>query len=166
MLTYNGTKKATYNAYVFLSKLEKNVLSKHVHYLVTAKDKRIVILVNNYNHYSDLYAEQEYFEINNLNRYLCFPKSTQINFHFNISNIDAVSCDIKISNIGEDSGSSYDKWVKMGAKKSLNAEEVESLTNLSEIEYVYQKKYVKDNKLELNISVMPLESKLIEITYE
>ena len=54
----------------------------------------------------------------------------------------------------------------MGAKKSLNAEEVESLTNLSEIEYVYQKKYVKDNKLELNISVMPLESKLIEITYE
>ena len=54
----------------------------------------------------------------------------------------------------------------MGAKKSLNAEEVESLINLSEIEYVYQKKYVKDNKLELNISVMPLESKLIEITYE
>ena len=166
MLTYNGMKKATYNAYVFLSKLEKNVVSKNVHYLVTAKDKRIVILVNNYNHYSDLYAEQEYFEINNLNRYLCFPKSTQINFHFNISNIDAVSCDIKVSNIGEDSGSSYDKWVKMGAKKSLNAEEVESLINLSEIEYVYQKKYVKDNKLELNISVMPLESKLIEITYE
>ena len=54
----------------------------------------------------------------------------------------------------------------MGAKKSLNAEEVESLINLSEIEYVYQKKYVKDNKLERNISVMPLESKLIEITYE
>ena len=48
----------------------------------------------------------------------------------------------------------------------VNAEEVESLINLSEIEYVYQKKYVKDNKLELNISVMPLESKLIEITYE
>ena len=97
---------------------------------------------------------------------MCFPKSTQINLHFNISNLDAASCDIKVSNIGEDSGSSYDKWVKMGAKKSLNAEEVESLTNLSEIEYVYKKKYVKDNKLELNISVMPLESKLIEITYE
>ena len=166
MFTYNGIKKASYNAYVFLSKLKKNVIVQNKHYLVTASNHKIVILVNNYNHYSDLFAEHEYFEINNLNRYVCFPKSTNVNFHFNIENILAHSVQIKTSVINSESGSSYDKWISMGANKLLNNEEANILQNLSVISYHYDKAYTKNNVLNLDISVAPLEIKLIEITMD
>ena len=163
MFTYNGLKKASYNAYVFLSKLEKNVICQNKHYLVTASNDKIVILINNYNHYSDLFAEHEYFEINNLNRYICFPKSTKVNFHFNIENVMSQSVQIKTSIINTNSGSSYDKWISMGANKILDNDEIDVLQNLSVINYHYDRAYTKNNILSLDISVLPLESKLIEI---
>ena len=61
LLTYNNIKKASYNAYVLFSKLGDKLLKKSNNYSVTLKDNNIVILINNYNHYADLYADSQYF---------------------------------------------------------------------------------------------------------
>ena len=165
MLTYDYIKKSSYNAYCLLSKLESNVLSNSSNYLVTINENRLVILLNNYNHYSDLFADKEYFQISNLNRYTCFPKSTNITYKLKINNLNYNSAKIKISTISKKSGSSYDKWLDMGGNKLLNKDEIEVLKHLSEIDYSSREEFITSDELELNVTVGPLETKLVEIKF-
>lgn len=165
MLTYDYIKKSSYNAYCLLSKLESNVLSSSSNYLVTINENRLVILLNNYNHYSDLFADKEYFQISNLNRYTCFPKSTNITYKLKINNLNCNSAKIKISTISKKSGSSYDKWLDMGGNKLLNKDEIEVLKHLSEIDYSSREEFITSDELELNVTVGPLETKLVEIKF-
>lgn len=165
MLTYDYIKKSSYNAYCLLSKLENNVLSSSSNYLVTINENRLVILLNNYNHYSDLFADKEYFQISNLNRYTCFPKSTNITYKLKINNLNYNSAKIKISTISKKSGSSYDKWLDMGGNKLLNKDEIEVLKHLSEIDYSSREEFITSDELELNVTVGPLETKLVEIKF-
>lgn len=165
MLTYDYIKKSSYNAYCLLSKLESNVLSSSSNYLVTINENRLVILINNYNHYSDLFADKEYFQISNLNRYTCFPKSTNITYKLKINNLNYNSAKIKISTISKKSGSSYDKWLDMGGNKLLNKDEIEVLKHLSEIDYSSREEFITSDELELNVTVGPLETKLVEIKF-
>ncbi len=165
MLTYDYIKKSSYNAYCLLSKLENNVLSNSSNYLVTINENRLVILLNNYNHYSDLFADKEYFQISNLNRYTCFPKSTNITYKLKINNLNYNSAKIKISTISKKSGSSYDKWLDMGGNKLLNKDEIEVLKHLSEIDYSSREEFITSEVLELNVTVGPLETKLVEIKF-
>lgn len=165
MLTYDYIKKSSYNAYCLLSKLESNVLSSSSNYLVTINENRLVILLNNYNHYSDLFADKEYFQISNLNRYTCFPKSTNITYKLKINNLNYNSAKIKISTISKKSGSSYDKWLDMGGNKLLNKDEIEVLKHLSEIDYSSREEFITSDELELNVTVGPLETKLVEIKF-
>lgn len=165
MLTYDYIKKSSYNAYCLLSKLENNVLSNSSNYLVTINENRLVILLNNYNHYSDLFADKEYFQISNLNRYTCFPKSTNITYKLKINNLNYNSAKIKISTISKKSGSSYDKWLDMGGNKLLNKDEIKVLKHLSEIDYSSREEFITSDELELNVTVGPLETKLVEIKF-
>lgn len=165
MLTYDYIKKSSYNDYCLLSKLESNVLSSSSNYLVTINENRLVILLNNYNHYSDLFADKEYFQISNLNRYTCFPKSTNITYKLKINNLNYNSAKIKISTISKKSGSSYDKWLDMGGNKLLNKDEIEVLKHLSEIDYSSREEFITSDELELNVTVGPLETKLVEIKF-
>ena len=135
LLTYNNIKKASYNAYVFLSKLGDKLLKKSNNYIVTTKDNKIIILINNYNHYADLYANNEYYEISENNRYICFPKSTNIHFKFEINNLPNNNLIIKKSYISKESGSSYDKSLELGDINLLNKDELDSLKNLSAINF-------------------------------
>lgn len=166
MFTYNSIKKSSYNAYFFLSKLEKNILLRERNVIVTRNENKVVIILNNYIHYSDLFADKEYFQISNLNRYNCFPKSPDINFIIKLTSMPYRYSEYKIYEISKASGSSYDKWLSMGAKRSLNYEEIDHLKNVSELNYVYNEDYLTHNSLTINVNVSPLETKLIEITFK
>lgn len=163
MLTYNNIKKASYNAFVFLGKLEKNILKKGDGYIVTISKNKIVILLNNYSHYSDLYADKEYYQISNLSRYDCFAKSTNVNYEIKIKSIVGNNARIKISSISKTSGSSYDIWLKAGGIKNLNSEEIETLKNISDLSFEITNKEIINNSISILLNVAPLESKLIEI---
>lgn len=163
MLTYNNIKKASYNAFVFLGKLEKNILKKNEGYIATVFKNKIVILFNNYTHYSDLYASKEYYQISNLSRYDCFPKSTNVNYKIRLKSINGSVARIKTSSISKTSGSSYDIWLKAGGIKNLNNEEIETLKNISDLSFVIENQEIKNNEISISLNVAPLESKLVEI---
>ena len=163
LLTYNNIKKASYNAYIFLSKLGDKLLKKSNNYIVTTKENKIIILINNYNHYADLYANNEYYEINENNRYICFPKSTNIHFKFELNNIPNNIVTIKTSYLSKTSGSSFDKAIEIGDVNLLNKEEINSLKKLSDINFKMERKNIDNNTLNLDITVAPLETILIEI---
>ena len=165
LLTYNNIKKASYNAYVLFSKLGDKLLKKSNNYIVTLKDGNIVILINNYNHYADLYADDQYYDISENDRYVPFPKSTNINFKFSFDNLPKKTAKIKTSYISKTSGSAYDKSINIGNINDLTHEEVNSLKRLSEIDFKVTKKEIHDQSLDLNITIAPLETILIEITF-
>ncbi len=164
ILTYNGIKKAAYNALYLSSKLGKDLLKKGENYIVTKEHNKIIILINNYNHYSSLFAEKAYYSLKNLERYTCFPKSTNIHIKFNISNLDYDEAKIKISEINQNSSSSYDKWISLGAEPTLLEQEISILKNLSDLKFSISRTDVKDKVLSVDFSISPLETKLIEIT--
>lgn len=166
LLTYNNIKKASYNAYILFSKLGDKLLKKSNNYIVTLKDDNIVILINNYNHYADLYADSQYYDISETERYIPFPKSTNINFKFHLENLPKKSAKIKTSYISKTSGSAYDKSLIIGDINLLNHEEVDSLKKLSEIDFKVTKKEIVDEFLDLDINIAPLETMLIEITFD
>jgi len=166
LLTYNNIKKASYNAYVLFSKLGDKLLKKSNNYIVTLKDESIVILINNYNHYADLYADSQYYEITDTERYIPFPKSTNINFRFSFDNLPKKSAKIKTSYISKTSGSAYDKSLNIGDISYLNHEEVDSLKKLSEIDFKVTRRNIFDDALNLDITIAPLETILIEILFD
>lgn len=161
--TYNMIKKPSYNVFCLFSKLGNKLLKKSQNYIVTLKDNKIIILINNYSHYSSLYAENEYYEISNQARYHCFPKSTNINFKILIKDLNYSSCKIKTTSLSLNSGSSFDKWLEIGAPHKLNNEEVETLKKLSEMNFFIEHKKILESKILVDCSVSPLETKLIEI---
>ena len=73
LFTYNFVKKSSYNAYVFLSRMGNEIQKQSDTYLLSASSNKIVLPLNKYNHYSDLFGDREYFEISNLNRYNASP---------------------------------------------------------------------------------------------
>lgn len=165
LLTYNNIKKASYNAYVLFSKLGNKLLKKSNNYIVTLKDENIVILINNYNHYADLYADSQYYDISDQNRYIPFPKSTNINFKFSFENLPKKSAKIKTSYISSASGSAYDKAIKIGDINLLNHKEIDSLKKLSTIDFKVNEKQINEGTLNLDITIAPFETILIEIAF-
>lgn len=161
--TYNSIKKPAYNAFCLFAKLGNKLLKKSQNYIVTLKDDKIIILINNYSHYSALYAENEYYEISNQARYHCFPKSTNINFKILIKDLKYSSCKIKTTSLSQTSGSSFDKWLEMGAPHKMNQEELDTLKRLSEMNFFIENKNILESKLLVDCTVSPLETKLIEI---
>ena len=162
--TSNNLKKPAYHAYSLFSKLGNNLLKKSSNYIITTKENKIIILVNNYSHYSNLYAENEYYQISEQQRYHCFPKSTNIKFTFNITNVGYKECKIKTTMLTKSSGSSFDKWLEVGAPENMDNNELEILRHTSEMHYHIENKNIIDSKLNIECIVAPLETKLIEIT--
>ena len=113
---------------------------------------------------ADQAADNEYYQISEQERYHCFPKSTNIKFSFQINNLPFKDCKIKTSTISKESGSSFDKWVNIGAPTYLDNEELETLKRQSDVSFYISNKSIIDSKVSIDCNVGPLETKLIEIT--
>ena len=73
---------------------------------------------------------------------------------------------MKISTIGKNSGSSYDRWLEMGGVKTLSEEEAATLRELSEIHYSLAEDYLTSDKFDFEVTVSPLEAKIVEIEFK
>ena len=66
--------------------------------------------------------------------------------------------------LNKNSGSSFDKWLEVGAPENMDNYELETLRNTSEMNYHITNKNIIDSTLNIECVVAPLETKLIEIT--
>ena len=164
LINNNFIRKSSYYALNFISKLEDNVISFKDNYIITYNGKnKITILVNNYNHYSKMYADNELYESTYTDRYKCFASSTKINMTFKLNDIKFSQANVRVSSINHESGSAYDLWVKSGASKDLSDDDIETIKKLSHPNFKIEKIAIEKYQLQFDILVKPLETSLIEI---
>lgn len=161
--TYNFIRKASYYANLFCTKLGNKMIKKGKDYIITSSQDKLIILLNNYSHYSDLYADSKYYEIINENRYECFAKSTKICYNLQISKLNCSSVKIKTYFISKNSGSSYDKYMEMCINSLLDLEEFKRFKHMCELNFKVETKAIYNKHLAIETTLDPLESQLIEI---
>lgn len=163
LFTYNGVKKAGYNAIKLLSKLCNTVVASDDGYYVTKDKEKFSIMLYNYEHYNDIYADGEYLSVDRFQRYNVFRMNKKNNYIFNFNELDFDYAIIKITRITKESGSSYDIYSSMSDIELAKASDVEDLKGLSIPKYEIYKRDVINNSLDLTVELNPLEVKLVEI---
>jgi Bacterial regulatory helix-turn-helix proteins, AraC family./Glycosyl hydrolases family 39. len=165
LFTYNGICKAQYSALKFLSRLDEYVIETGDGYYITKGRETIKIIIYNYLHYSDLFANGEYFSIKSHSRYEPFQMNMTKKYSFHFENINYIHAKIKVSRITQESGSSYDIYESMSNLEFENIDETADLKKLSTPKYILFDRHIENNMLDISASVQALEVKLIEIRF-
>lgn len=146
LMTSNGIKKAAYNAYILLNKLGNILIHKDDNLIVTKRGNNIQILV--------------YDCGNNI-----LEKENVIDYLININSMRSGRYDEKIYTLNENSGSSYDFWIKLGRYNNLTDEDVKYLKSKSIMDYSKNEIMILD-KLEIKVLCKRNEIKFIEYMYK
>lgn len=162
--TIDGIKKPSFYAYQFLSKLGSEIIYKNEGIIITKENNKLIILMYNYEHFSSLYAEGEYFNLSINNRYIPFAENKDIVFNMRISNLKYKHAKIKSTSINHETGSVYDISTHLGIQGIPDTEQSEMLKNLTRPASKYLECDLERNELLLTTTINPLEVKLIEIT--
>ena len=165
LFTYNGIKKAAFQAFRLLSRLGNIKLDSGDGYVITRDDCGLQILLYNYQHYSQLYADGELFDMTFLNRYTPFLNPMRRKFSLSLNGFDEGQYIITETEINPSSGSSFDKWVELGALPLNSQEDYNYLQSMSLPQIHKRVVQIDDGKVELTQTLAPHEVRLIEIRY-
>ncbi len=163
LMTYNGIPKAGYRALELIRNLGDKIISSGDGWIAAADHAGAVqILLYNYSHYSDLYR----FRYQRLERpedaYSVFEPGQIRNIQLTLTGFSEGEYQIRRRKITRDHGSSFDRWMELGAPKSLRKEEVEYLKNAGESELRMEKKALQ-HQMYLESQLKPLEVELLQI---
>lgn len=162
LFTYNEIKKPGYYAYLFLSKLGKELLGQGNGYIITRDNEEYQIILYYYQHFSNIYAMGENFDMTFTERYTPFTEERKKERAFHLHHIPNGKYLIRETYVNRKSGSCFDKWLDMGGLP-LDNEEIITLKALS---VPIVNKYtvdVTENTLHYNVVMEPLEIRLIQI---
>lgn len=127
LLAQHGIPKAGMNAYELLAKLGDRLIERGDRYIVTSGRDGYQVLTFNYCHFDDLYALGDNSFIDAVNRYNGFKDVKTVKLELELTGLPSGKYRMITRTIGRKHGSSYDRWVEMGAPKSLCPEDVEYL---------------------------------------
>lgn len=130
LFTFNGIKKASYYAYVFLNKLGNEIIYQKEDIIVTKSNEGYQILMYNYVHYNELYSNFDISQISHTNRYDVYEESFEKNIDLFL-NIEKNNYVVEQFFVNRDFGSSFDNWLEMGAPEILSKSSLEYLKNIS-----------------------------------
>ncbi|MGE7854387.1 GH39 family glycosyl hydrolase [Bacillus paramycoides] len=122
-----GIPKAGMLAYELLAKLGDRLIERGDRYIVTSGRGGYQVLTFNYCHFDDLYALGDNSFIDAVNRYNCFKDVKTVKLELEFMGLPSGKYRVVTRKIGRKHGSSYDRWVEMGAPESLCPEDVEYL---------------------------------------
>ncbi len=130
MFTKNGLKKPAFYAFYFLNKLGDKIISKGKNYIATKKNNDIIVLLYNYSHYSDTYAEEVGINTNYNDRYGVFPNKKAISISLTINDANG-TYDVTKRIYNQNNGSVYDLFIQMGEISYLTTEIFDFLSKRS-----------------------------------
>lgn len=162
LFTYNEVKKPGYYAYWLLSKLGSELLARGNGYFVTRDRAGLQIMLYYYQHFSAMYAMGETYDMTFTDRYTPFAEDRKREQSIALENLPNGTYLIQETYVNRKSGSSYDKWVEMGALP-LDADEVHTLQALSTPLVNKYMVTVTDHTLHYSVVLEPLEIRLVQI---
>lgn len=124
LIAQHGIPKAAFVAYELLAKLGDRLLARGDRFIATAGRGGYQILTFNYCHFDDLYAMGDTSFINATNRYNGFKDEKTVKMQVELKGIRPGAYRVVTYTIGRKHGSSYDRWVEMGAPEPLAAEDI------------------------------------------
>lgn len=151
LMTQYGIPKAGMLAYELLAKLGDRLISRGDHYIVTSGRGGYQILAFNYCHFDDLYALGDTSFIHLKNRYNGFKEEKTIKIEFEIKGLPDSKYRMVTHTLSRQHGSSYDRWVEMGAPDRLSAEDIDYLKANSRPRMHVQYLDIEDSKLYVSI---------------
>lgn len=120
-------------------------------------------MLYNYQHYSELYAKGEAFDMTFTNRYTPFANAARQKFSLSLEGFGEGRYLLTETSLSPKHGSSFDKWLEFGGLPLKNMEELEYLRSIS---LPMVQKRIEDcsaGKMELSFTLDPHELRLIEI---
>lgn len=165
LFTFNGIKKASYQAFRILARLGEKKIASGDGWCVTESDKGYQILLYNYQHYSRLYADGELFDMTFLNRYTPFVSPTRRKFSMPLTGLSPGRYILTETVISTASGSSFDKWVELGALPLTGNDDRIYLQAMSLPRVQKRITQSSDGKLDLAPTLEPHEVRLIELQH-
>ncbi|MBK1809790.1 helix-turn-helix domain-containing protein [Clostridium sp. YIM B02505] len=160
-ITNNGIKKPIYYAYQFMNRLGNNILRKESDFIATKNtNNSIQILAFNYCHFIDDRKQCHSKDITLKDRYHVFnEKSKNISFILKGLSGEVV---VKMYRINKENGSAYDEWLRIGAPKFMDLDELNYIKNRSIFEYRMKNSDINGDFI-INEKLEPHEVMLIEI---
>ena len=140
-------------------------------YIVTRSQNWVSILLYNYEHFSDIFANNKSLNVNKTTRYTPFSEQRRQPFSLRVSGLPArlVSESVEFI-VNREHGSAFDYWVKMGAPDggripSLDQYRLEHLKASAHplVRSIAPK--ISHGVLEYDAVLEPLEFRLIQINF-
>lgn len=162
IFTYNGIKKPPFYAFSFINRLGDQLLAHGNCYFITRTARKIAIVLYNYEHFNHLFACGETFDMTFTERYTPFSQLGWLNIKLALTNIPAGFYTIREHTLGQNSGSAFDEWVKMGAKM-IDWRDTAYLKNVSVPALHIREEQISGEGFAIDMILKPLEVRLIEI---
>lgn len=163
LIAQYGIPKPAMHAYRLLGKLGETLIARGDGYIVAARGDTFQIMTYNYCHYDDLYALGDTSFIDETHRYNGFKEEKILKIDIALSGLPQGAYRMVTLTITRKHGSSYDKWVEMGAPESLTAEDIaylkQSSSPLREVQVLNV-----ENGTVVGSTLKPHEVQLIELT--
>lgn len=163
MFTFDGTPKAVYHAYELLSQLGDTLIDSGDGYFLTQNANELQLMLYNYHHFSALYAAGELFDVTPTNRYTPFDRTYTQKFIIPLRNLADGNYVLTETVVNKEYGSSYDKWVELGAETLTNAKEQQYLRSASVPKIIRKSVHVESHQLIISRELEPHEIRLIKI---
>ncbi|MBE5793974.1 MAG: helix-turn-helix domain-containing protein [Clostridiales bacterium] len=163
LFTYNGIRKASYYAYWLLGKLGDMLVGQGDGWFLTRQGGEYQLMLYHYRHYSDLYASGEMFDMTETDRYTAFGPYRKRAFSIAITGVEEGLWQAQTYILNREHGSSFDKWVEMGAQPVQSPEECDLLRSLSRPMMRRSILSAQHGELRLEAELEPLEVQLVRI---
>jgi len=163
LFTFDGTPKAAYYAFELLSQLGNQLIANEEGFLMTKSSGEWQILLYNYHHYSTLYASGELFDMTPTSRYTPFDETHTQKFVIPLTNMTDGTYSLSEIIINREYGSSFDKWVELGAEPLVDSKERSYLSSSSTPKMTRKSIVAENGQIIISCELEPHEIRLIKI---
>ncbi|MDO5575228.1 MAG: helix-turn-helix domain-containing protein [bacterium] len=163
LLSRSGLKKPAFFAFWALASLSGQTLSHGSNYIITKEDNRICVLLWNYCHYNQQFAQGDNSMLTYYDRYQVFDQTQNKQFHILIDDIDATHCEITTHLFDREHGSIYDFWLNNGAPEYFSHAKLQFFKAHNHLSETIEYRTIDHHTLTLSATVAPFGFTLFEI---
>ncbi len=165
--TKNGIAKASMRSLELIARLGDVYLASGPGWFATraAGEKGAVrILLYNYQHFSQLYARGERFDMTETNRYTPFAVDAKVKVKIELKGVGVGEYLVRETSVSRSSGSAFDAWVDAGGIEPADEHDLDWLRAASVPRPACTRVEARDEGLVLGATLDALEVRLVEVT--